>query len=133
MELRAEQLEQFDRDGFLVFPDLFARNEVAVLRREVARLSQVQGDEVVREHTGGVRTIFRVHENDGPTRSTPFHALVRTPRLLRPVQQVLKDDAVYVYHTKINTKPAIEGTVWQWHQDYGSRESDGCSRAARAS
>ena len=28
------------------------------------------------------------------------------------MQQVLKDDGVYVYHTKINTKPAIEGTVW---------------------
>ena len=85
MELSAQQLEQFDRDGFLVFPDLFSRNEVAVLRREVARLSQAQADEVVREHTGGVRTIFRVHENDGPTRSRPFRALVHTPRLLRPV------------------------------------------------
>ena len=128
MELSAQQLERFDRDGFLVFPDLFSRNEVAILRREVARLSQVEGDEVVREHTGGVRTIFRCHENDGPTRSRPFHALVRTPRLLRPVRQVLKDDAVYVYHTKINTKPAIEGTVWQWHQDYGSWMRDGCAR-----
>src|SRR5258708_3734768 len=128
MELNAQQLEQFDRDGFLVFPDLFSRNEVAILRREVARLSQLQGDEVVREHSGGVRTIFRVHENDGATRSRPFHALVRTPRLLRPIQQALKDDAVYVYHTKINTKPAIEGTVWQWTQDYGSWNGDGCLR-----
>jgi ectoine hydroxylase len=128
MELSAQELEQFDRDGFLVFPDLFSRHEVAILRREVARLGQVQADEVVREHTGGVRTIFRVHENDGPTRSRPFRALVHTPRLLRPVQQVLKDDAVYAYHTKINAKPAIEGTVWQWHQDYGSWQRDGCAR-----
>ena len=128
MQLSPQELEQFDRDGFLVFPDLFSRNEVAILRREVARLSQVQGDEVVREHTGGVRTIFRVHESDGPTRSKPFRALVHTPRVLRSVQQVLKDDAVYVYHTKINTKPAIEGTVWQWHQDYGSWKRDGCAR-----
>lgn len=51
MELTAAQIEQFDRDGFLIFPNLFERNEVAVLRREVARLSQVQADEVVREHT----------------------------------------------------------------------------------
>ena len=127
MELSAQQLEQFDRDGFLVFPDLFSRNEVAILRREVARLSQVEGDEVVREHTGGVRTIFRVHENDGPTRSRPFHALVRTPRLLQPVRQVLKDDAVYVYHTKINTKPAIEA-----RSGSGTRTmARGCATAAR--
>ena len=33
MELTDQQLEQFDRDGFLVFPDLFSRPEVAVLRR----------------------------------------------------------------------------------------------------
>src|SRR5882757_10711384 len=99
MELNAQQLEQFDRDGFLVFPDLFSRAEVAVLRREVARLSQVEAEEVVREHSGGVRTIFRVHETDGVTRSKPFRALVRTPRVLQPVRQVLKDDAVYVYHT----------------------------------
>jgi ectoine hydroxylase len=128
MQLSAQQLEQFERDGFLVFPDLFDRNEIAVLRREVARLSQVESEEVVREHTGGVRTIFRVHEADGATRSAPFRALVHTPRLLRPVQQVLGDDEVYVYHTKINTKPAIEGTVWQWHQDYGSWKRDGCPR-----
>ncbi len=128
MNLTPEQLAQYDRDGFLVFPDLFDREEIAVLRREVARLSTVQAEEVVREHTGGVRTVFRVHEADGATRSAPFRALVRTPRVLRPVRQVIGSDAVYVYHTKINTKPAIEGTVWQWHQDYGSWKRDGCPR-----
>jgi ectoine hydroxylase len=128
MQLTPQQLEQFDRDGYLVFPELFSRDEVARLRRDVARLSSVEAEEVVREHTGGVRTIFRVHENDGATRSGPFRALVRTPRVLRPVQQVLGSDEVYVYHTKINTKPAIEGTVWQWHQDYGSWMRDGCPR-----
>ena len=126
MELTPQQLEQFDRDGFLVFPNLFSKAEVAVLRQEVARLSHVDSEEVVREHTGGVRSIFRVHEDDGATRSPAFRALVRTPRVLRPVQQVLRDDEIYVYHTKINTKPAIEGTVWQWHQDYGSWKRDGC-------
>src|SRR5437763_3538879 len=107
MELNAQQLEQFDRDGFLVFPDLFSRNEVAILRREVARLSQVQGDAVVREHSGGVRTIFRRHENHGATRSRPSHALARTPRLLRPLHQALKDRAVYGNPTKSNTNPPI--------------------------
>jgi ectoine hydroxylase len=128
MDLTAQQLEQFERDGFLVFPDLFSRPEIAVLRREVARLSQIRGEEVKLEHTGGVKMIFRSHEADGPTRSRPFRALVRTPRVLKPVRQVLKDDSVYVYHSKINTKPAIEGAIWQWHQDYGQWSLDGCAR-----
>ena len=125
MELTAAQRAQYDTDGFLIFPNLFSQAEVAVLRQEVARLSDIRAAEVVREHTGGVKSLFRVHENDGPTASAPFRAMVHTPRVLRPVQQVLGGDT-YVYHTKINAKPAIEGTPWMWHQDYNSWSKDGC-------
>ncbi|MGH8670061.1 MAG: phytanoyl-CoA dioxygenase family protein [Burkholderiales bacterium] len=128
MQLTAPQLAQFEREGYLVFPGLFSAAEIAVLRAETARLSKVEADTVVRERTGGVRSIFRVHEADGATRSAAFRALVRTPRVLRPTMQALNTDGVYVYHTKINTKPAIEGTVWMWHQDYGSWQRDGCVR-----
>src|SRR6185295_19614682 len=127
MKLTAQQAEQFQRDGFLVFPELFSQTEIDVLRAETARLSAVQADTVIREHTGGVRSIFRVHEDDGATRSSAFRSLVHTPRVLQPTMQALGGD-VYVYHTKINTKPAIEGTVWMWHQDYGSWKRDGCPR-----
>ena len=98
------------------------------MRQEVARLSQIHAEEITREHTGGVKSIFRVHETDGITRSAPLRALVRTPRVLRPVRQVLGTDETYVYHTKINAKPAIEGTPWMWHQDYNSWSKDGCPR-----
>src|SRR2546430_2104931 len=120
MQLSEEQLSQFRGDGFLVFAGLFSKAEIAVLRAETARLASVEADSVIRERTGGVRSIFRVHEDDGATRSAAFRALVRTPRVLAPTRQALGTDEVYVYHTKINTKPAIEGTVWMWHQDYGS-------------
>ena len=128
MQLTAAQLAQFHRDGFLIFPDLFGASEIAVLRQEVARLEQIHAPEVFREHTGGVKSLFRVHEEDGATQSAPFRALVRTPRVLRPVRQVLGTDETYVYHTKINAKPAIEGTHWMWHQDYNSWSKDGCPR-----
>ena len=126
MELTPAQLAQYERDGFLIFPDLFAQSEIAVLRQEVARLSRINAEEVVREHTGGVKSLFRVHEEDGADAVGPFRALVRTPRVLRPVRQVLGTDETYVYHTKINAKPAIEGTIWMWHQDYNSWSKDGC-------
>jgi ectoine hydroxylase len=128
MHLTAQQVEQFHRDGYLIFPGLFSAAEVAVLRAETARLSKIEADTVIREKTGGVRSIFRVHEDDGATRSAAFRALVHTPRVLRPTMQALGSDEVYIYHTKINTKPAIEGTVWMWHQDYGSWQRDGCPR-----
>lgn len=126
MQLTAAQRTQFEREGFLVFPNLFSTAEVAVMRQEVARLADIHAEEVVREHTGGVKSLFRVHEQDGVTASAPFRALVRTPRVQHPVRQVLGTDEIYVYHTKINAKPAIEGTPWMWHQDYNSWSKDGC-------
>src|SRR5438094_1326812 len=128
MQLSEEQLLRFRGDGFLVFAGLFSKAEVAVLRAETARLASIEADSVIREGTGAVRSIFRVHEDDGATRSVGFRALVRTPRVLAPTRQALGTGEVYVYHTKINTKPAIEGTVWMWHQDYGSWQRDGCPR-----
>ena len=128
MRLTPEQAARFERDGYLIFPQLFSRAEIAVLRRETVRLAQVETETVIRERTGSVRSIFRVHEEDGATRSPAFRALVRTPRVLRPTMQALGTGEIYVYHTKINTKPAIEGTVWMWHQDYGSWKRDGCPR-----
>ena len=54
MDLTPEQRARLERDGFLIFPNLFSRQEIAVLRREVARLSDIASEAVVREHTGGV-------------------------------------------------------------------------------
>jgi len=128
MRMTEAELAQYKRDGYIVFQGLFSPSEIAILRNETARLSAIEADTVIRERTGGVRSIFRVHEEDGATRSAAFRALVRTPRVLEPTRQALGTGEVYVYHTKINTKPAIEGTVWMWHQDYGSWQRDGCPR-----
>jgi ectoine hydroxylase len=125
MELTASQKENFDRDGFLLFPELLSAAEIAVLKAELARLSKLQGDEVVRERTGTTRMVFRTHDADSPTASAPFHALARLPRILRPAQQVLRSDELYVHHSKCNVKEAIDGTAYKWHQDYGYWIYDG--------
>ena len=44
MELTAEQVVQYERDGFLIFPELFAAKEVAVLRSEVERVSRIDSE-----------------------------------------------------------------------------------------
>ena len=33
-----------------------------------------------------------------------------------------------MHHFKLNMKAAIEGTIWQWHQDYMSWQMDGIAR-----
>ena len=107
-------------------PELFSAAEVAAMKQDLARIQQIDTDHLVREKTGGVaKTIYRVHEADGPTCSPIFHAASRAPRLLVPAIQLLEDESLYIHHTKCNLKTAIDGSVWQWHQDYGSWKRDG--------
>ena len=129
MNLSAEQKAAYERDGFLVFPELVSPAEVAALRAEVLRLRDVDAPGVVREGTSGApKSMFRLHEDNGPGASPVFRALSRTPRVLGVAQQVLNDPELYLHHSKVNVKAAIEGSVWPWHQDFGSWHLDGIER-----
>ena len=79
MQLTDSQVAQFDRDGFIRFDRLFSDDEVALLKSEINRVSNVQSDAIIRERTGSVRTVYRAHESDGPTASPVFARLARTP------------------------------------------------------
>ena len=126
MRLTKEQLASYDRDGYLVLPELFLPREVEAMKADLKRIQQIDTEHLVRERGSNVaKTIYRVHEADGPTASKIFHSAARSPRLLAPAQQLLADEALYVFHTKCNLKSAIDGSVWQWHQDYGSWRRDG--------
>src|SRR5438477_10012849 len=119
MKLTSAQLEQFDRDGYLLFPSLFTPEEIAVLTDEVPRLYAQRRPENVREKgSEAVRTNFAAHMY-----SAPFARLARHPRMIEPVVQVF-GEAVYMHQFKINGKMAFDGDVWQWHQDYGTWKRD---------
>src|SRR4029078_5212206 len=119
MKLRAEQLQQFDRDGYLFFPSLFTQQEIKTLTDEVPSLYARRRPENVREKTGDVvRTNFAAH-----LYSYPFARLARPPRMVEPIRQIFGAD-VYMHQFKINGKQAFDGDVWQWHQDYGTWRAD---------
>jgi ectoine hydroxylase len=125
MHLTPAQLEAFDRDGFLRFENLFDHDEIETLRAELMRVSKADDPSIIRERNGALRTVYRTHELDGPTQSHAFRALACSPRFLAPARQVLRDDELYIFHSKCNIKTAIDGTVWLWHQDYGYWQHDG--------
>jgi ectoine hydroxylase len=127
MKLTPEQLEQFDRDGYLFFPSLFTPEETKVLRDEVPHLYAQDRPENIREKgRTSVRTNFAAH-----LYSEPFAKLGRHPRMVEPVKQVLEDD-LYMHQFKINGKMAFDGDVWQWHQDYGTWLNDDIMPTPRA-
>jgi len=129
MQLSPQQLEQYDRDGILLFPNLFSEAEVAVLRRDVERLKGVDAECIFREGESATpKVVFKMDDVHSPTYSAPFAALSRVPRALATARQILRDDRLYMHHYKLNMKAAIEGTVWQWHQDFMSWQMDGIAR-----
>ena len=127
MKLSAEQLQRFDRDGYLFFPSLFTPEEIKTLTDEVPSLYAQRRPENVREKTGDVvRTNFAAH-----LYSYPFAKLARHPRMVEPIKQLFGED-VYMHQFKINGKQAFDGDVWQWHQDYGTWRADDQMPEARA-
>jgi ectoine hydroxylase len=127
MKLSTEQLERFDREGYLFFPSLFSPREIKALTDEVPALYAQRRPENIREKAGDVvRTNFAAH-----LYSYPFAKLARHPRMVEPVKQIYGED-VYMHQFKINGKQAFDGDVWQWHQDYGTWVNDDQMPAARA-
>jgi len=119
MHLTPDQIETFDRDGYLFFPSHFRPDEIKVLVDEVPGLYAQRRPENVREKgSEAVRTNFAAH-----LYNYPFAKLARHPRMVEPVVRLF-GEAVYMHQFKINGKAAFDGDVWQWHQDYGTWKND---------
>jgi len=127
MRLNPQQIQEFDREGYLFFPGLFTREEIKVLTDEVPRLYAQGRPENVREKdSDAVRTNFAAHMY-----SYPFARLARHPRMVEPIMQLFGEE-LYMHQFKINGKMAFDGDVWQWHQDYGTWKNDDLMPDARA-
>src|SRR5260370_16635317 len=113
MRLNPQRIQHFEREGYLFFPSLFAREEIKVLTDEVPRLYEQHRPENVREKgSDAVRTNFAAHMY-----SYPFAKLARHPRMVEPIIQLFGEE-LYMHQFKINGKMPFDGDVCQWHQDY---------------
>jgi len=127
MKLTPEQIEHFDREGYLFFPSLFSPQETAVLTDAVPELySRREAYNVREKGKEAVRTNFAAH-----LVSAPFARLARHPRMIEPVESLF-GEKLYMHQFKINGKMAFEGDVWQWHQDYGTWLNDDLMPTERA-
>lgn len=127
MHLTKDQLEQFDREGYLFFPGQFTPEEMQSLTDAVPELySRREAYNVREKGKDAVRTNFAAHMV-----SEPFARLARHPRMVQPVMDLF-DEEVYMHQFKINGKMAFEGDVWQWHQDYGTWLNDDMMPTERA-
>ncbi|MFF1561642.1 phytanoyl-CoA dioxygenase family protein [Streptomyces sp. NPDC058279] len=115
MQLSQEQVQQFRTQGYLILDQLFTPEETEALQDAFQRDALVPGEQRVVERDGGeVRAVYASH-----VRQPEFAALIRSPRVLGPVRQLLGSEA-YIYQFKINSKAAFSGAGWSWHQDFAA-------------
>lgn len=121
--LSEEELDEFDRKGFLSFENFFDKEEMDAFIQE---LREYEEDEDLKLSEGTVlepgkqeiRSIFGIHQV-----SDRFSRLTREPRLLAMVQQILGSD-VYIHQSRINYKPGFKGKGFDWHSDFETWHSE---------
>ena len=126
MRLTDAQIAEFDREGWLFFPEAFNPEEVKLLEDEAKAIFKLDREEVWREKSGVARTAVAAH-----TYTEAFRRLGADPRLITPIEQLLRGK-LYMHQFKINAKAAFDGEVWQWHQDYGTWQRDDAMPEPRA-
>jgi ectoine hydroxylase len=119
--LDKKYLEKVRRAGVIVIPNVFSPPEIDRIKKEIELLEfdeTCSGAIVNEAHGLSSRARHGDHLNSQVLRN-----LTRFARLRETAETIL-DSAVYVYQFKINTKAALTGAGWPWHNDliYWKRE-----------
>ena len=110
-------LLEYERDGYLVLPDVFTPEETTEMRAELDALvvrAEVRADPrtVLEPNDDTVRSIFEVNQL-----SDLFARVLADARLVEVARRLL-GDAVYIHQSRVNLKPALKGKEFFWHSDF---------------
>ena len=120
-KLTLKDKETFDRDGYLLIPSFFNREEIE-------RLLAIANDDVIikknlydREDREGLRTKLSLWYS---LDDSIYSLLARCERIVSGVELLLGGAPAH-FHSKLMQKEPKVGGAWEWHQDYGYWYRDG--------
>ena len=111
-ELTQAELEQFDRDGYVVVDDVLSDSDVEALRSatEDPGVRAAQDDKGYADKTVHLLSITTFHP--------AFMELAKHPAIVDRIRPLIGDD-IQIEHTKLATKPPAKGMgPFHWHQDF---------------
>lgn len=111
--LHEEQVLLYRDRGWIVLPDVFSAEEVAVLGDAAVEVLDRPGPEVGREDDGSPSICWGMHLFD-----ERLNVLTKHPAVVEPAKQLLEND-IFVHQSRINMKQT-NGSVVAWHQDFGT-------------
>src|SRR5258708_33971138 len=107
MKLTQQQIDDFNREGWLFLPELFSREEVDLLAHEAEGIYDTTRPEAWREKSGAPRTAFAAH-----LYTEAFGLLGAHPRMIDPVEQIFSEN-VSIHQYKSNAKSPFPADAWQ--------------------
>ena len=115
--IAAELIERYERDGYLILPNLFSSEEVRVLRNELDRVRHdpavLASEQAIKEpESQSVRSVFAIHQSNAL-----FARVVRDERIASIARFILGGE-VYVHQSRMNFKPGFTGKEFYWHSDF---------------
>lgn len=115
--ISAQQIERYERDGYLVLHDVFSADEVAVLLEELDRLRHDptladSGKTISEPESGAVRSVFAIHKDN------PLFARVARDERIAGIARFLLGGELYVHQSRMNFKPGFTGKEFYWHSDF---------------
>ncbi len=120
--LSQAELDQFQRDGYVLARKLFDQEEMQALlhyaKNDEALLAGATGR---KDSTGQITKLTLWNEAGDDL----YGLFSRLPRIVNRMEQFLGDE-VYHYHHKMMLKEPFVGGAWEWHQDYGYWYNNGC-------
>ena len=117
-----EQMDHYNREGYVVYPDFISGDGLASLKTKIDRISEGNtkenhDDERMEMEPGqdpNGTLVRRIYEPC--TFYEPFRSFSESTALLDCVEQLFGPDLIFHY-SKINMKPQNIGSVVEWHQD----------------
>ena len=119
--LDAEDKAAFDRDGFLLIPSFFHREEIAKLLDVLRDDSLIDKNMYDRADATGLRTRLSLwYLLD----DSVYSLMARCERMVSAAGLLLEGEPAH-FHSKLMKKDPRVGGAWEWHQDYGYWYNDG--------
>ena len=120
--LDPDQLDRFERDGYLLVEGLLDGEETELLQTAARADARMQEAAMAVADSDGRRTGLSLWNHPA---DDIYGAIARSRRIVDAMEQLLGGE-VYHYHSKLSAKQPREGGKWEWHQDYGYWYQNGC-------
>jgi ectoine hydroxylase-related dioxygenase (phytanoyl-CoA dioxygenase family) len=115
--LSREQINQYNRDGYLVLKNFCSNEEIDRLYAVAVKDDAMRKNALDLNDQTGKKTKLSLWFTPG---NDVFGYLTRSNKMIRTIAPLLDSDTpVCHFHSKLMQKEPKVGGAWEWHQDYG--------------